>query len=80
MKEIMIWSSPTCKPCMEAKQFLTKYGIEFKTLNITDKAAKENNCKTLPTIKCIDMDEDKIVTHSGWSQAIGQKILNWMSK
>lgn len=34
MKKITIYSTPTCHYCDEAKAFLTKYGIKYKSIDV----------------------------------------------
>lgn len=54
-KKVVLFTSPTCKWCMVAKNYLKKSGIKFKQIDITkdDKAAKDcqkHGCRGVPVV------------------------------
>ena len=59
VREIKIYTTPTCPYCKMAKKFLNDNGIKYQELNVAeDKAARKEmkdkyNSLTVPTI-CID--------------------------
>jgi len=54
-KKVVLFTSPTCKWCTVAKNYLKNNGIKFKQIDITkdDKAAKDcqkHGCRGVPVV------------------------------
>jgi glutaredoxin 3 len=41
MKQIIVYSTPTCPFCHKAKEYLKEKGIEYKDINVVDNEAKQ---------------------------------------
>jgi len=72
MKNVTIYSTPTCHFCLEAKEFFKKYNIAFTNYNVSEDAVKRDEMVQksgqmgVPVIFVDDemmtgFDEDKLV-------------------
>lgn len=56
---IYLFSSITCPPCAQAKDYLTKKGIDYTVIDIDDnpQEAKKHKIRTIPTLLVIHEGE-----------------------
>lgn len=74
-EKIVIYSTPTCHYCAEAKEFLKKFGIKFTSIDVAKdlKARKEMMAKTQQMgVPVITVGEEAMV---GFGSEVKDKLV-----
>jgi len=81
-KKILMFTSPTCAPCAQAKrdlkEFIDLQQIEVLSSSDSMELFQSNNIRTVPTFLCIE-NENIIERFTGYNTDIKNKIEDFIN-